>query len=198
VSPNLAALSEKWGDYVPVAGPEIAAKGEELRKAQAAELKHPEKVATAKALEAQEAQRVAEANVGAFRRWLPTLPGMGTMKDGKLTFAPQDENMARDILAAEEIARTKGTDEAKAHYQTRQEARPYLASKGVKDIDGLLNYSAQNSVLWANLKEATQKYQTGKRKPVQPEPENPLYVPNILKSGIQRGLSAGAYPDLVP
>jgi hypothetical protein len=112
---------------------------------------------------------------------------------------PTDPNQLYDLNAAHARAKTQGSSKVGLqHYEERQMARPYLTSLPGTDVNKTLDYLSDKPALWGEL---MRRVQESKKNPplTAPAPEeNPLYVPNILKRGIQRGVSAGAYPGLVP
>ena len=156
VTPNVAALTEKYGEYVPPEGPKIAALGEQQRLTQAAENKRPDLMAKAEADRAAEATRVGETYVATLKNYLANTFGTFDSATNRMAFKPTDENTARDALAAEEVARREGAPAAIAHYQDRQNIRSYLGTmqdqlpKGF-DANAYLSAVSQNPAAWKEL-----------------------------------------------
>ena len=153
VTPNVLALTEKYGGYVPPEGPKIEAAGAEARLAAAAELKSPEKVAEAERIRAAEADRVAGLHVSTLKNYLATThPGYD-----------KNEITALDAKASEEVARQENRagnpDAGKlaiGHFQDRQAVRSYLATNPFQlptgwDVNRYIGALSQNPAAWGEM-----------------------------------------------
>jgi hypothetical protein len=161
------------GEYVPPAGPEIAARGEQLQLAAAAENKRPDLV---EATQAAKEKKLTEEHLGTLTNYLTNTYGKMDPTTRRMTFKPADEGMARDALASEEIARQEakqGRDGGKAaiaHFQDRQNVRSLLNSKKDTlppgfDVNAYLSAAAQNPKVWQELAEEGRKLRTSTRPP---------------------------------
>jgi hypothetical protein len=145
VTPNMEALTGKYGEYVPPEGPKIAAEGEQRRLAAAAELRSPEKVAAGEAIRAAEADRIGGLHVSTLKNYLATAyPGYD-----------KNETMALDAKASEEVARQIGAPAAKTHFQERQAIRSYLkAAPNLPnnfDVNAYMGAVSQDPAAWKEL-----------------------------------------------
>ena len=168
------------GEYVPPEGPEIAARGEQLRLAAAAENKRPDLV---EATEASKLKRLADEHVGALTSYLTSAYGKQDPGTGRMVFKPANETMSRDAMAAEEVARQeakRGGDGGKAgigHFQDRQNIRALLADgiangqvpKGA-DINAYISAKMQVPEEWQALAKRAKQFVTTSRPPVAHKP----------------------------
>ncbi len=184
VTPNVAAITDKYGKYIPPEGPKAEIVGEQQRLTQAAENKRPDLAALADQRKAELEDKTASLHIGALKNYLTNTYGKLNPATGRMDFKPGNESMARDATAAEEVARQEsklGRDGGKAaiaHFQERQNVRSFLASKAMPagfDVNAYLSAAAQNPQVWQELAEEGRKLRTTTRPSSEPASTPPWY-----------------------
>jgi hypothetical protein len=148
------ALPGTRAGYDPVEGPKIRAGGEEQRATDLAANKRPDLAALGEATQAAQAEKVSEGHVSTLKNYLTNTYGKLDTATGRMTFKPADENVARDALASEEVARREGAPAAITHYQERQAVRSYLKKVALPanfDVNAYMGAVSQNPAAWKEL-----------------------------------------------
>jgi hypothetical protein len=134
--------------YIPPEGPGYEAKA-------AAEYgKRPDLVALAEARKAQLAKDTADEHVATLKNYVTTSHGTFDKESGRTVFKPTDEGMSRDYMAAEELAKREGAPVAITHFDERQMARKYLASRPAPkgfDVNAYLGAVSKSPKAWGDL-----------------------------------------------
>lgn len=154
LSPNLGAINQRYGGYEPPAGPEKRLEAElkaqspeslalaDWRKGQAAK-----EQAAADALAAANAEKTGVAYVNKLKNYVATTRGV----------PEKDSILARDLSAAEAVARTAKNEQAGIqHFEDRQLIRSHLAKNPLTmpqgyTIDMYLGALARNPAAWNQL-----------------------------------------------
>jgi hypothetical protein len=154
-------------------------RGELMRQAYAAETRAPERVEEAetrrvtreRALQAEEGKRFDEWLHGSqYAKFDPS--------QKRMTFAPVDENQARDQIAARNIAIAQGSDAGRQHFEDRQMLRRWLVTQPLPrdtNVNAILDDAMRNPEHWQRLVERATR-EIGVSRPATPGLERPAQL----------------------
>ncbi len=149
-------IRQTFGEYQAPGTALAETRGRLLKEAYAAENKAPEKVAAAETIQQQREKVEREQAGGEFDKLLQASAFSSfDPSKGALAFKPKDEHMARDQVAARNIAMAQKSAQAGLqHFQDRQNIRQWLTTQPLQpgfNINAFLDAAATNPQHWQGL-----------------------------------------------